>query len=510
MENKARQYASFTLLILAAIVVVASGTSALAQRPSRVSEQQVDLLLNRIDVRVGIFRSSLDDSLDRFRRVSVGRADELRDAMRSFDAAVDRLQNRFRNQTDTDADARDVLNSAARVDILMRNVTLTSRARNDWRALRSDLNRLANFYNISWSWDSTSFPPSGVAGTLQGTWRLNPSASENIERAIDRAVRNLSVSEREQMRESLRRRLEPADTIAIDQVGRRFTIASTRTPQITFEASGRSQTEYIGNRAVRVTSSVVGDQLVINSAGERPNFHITFDPIDDGRRMQVTHRMTVARLAQPIVLTSVYDRTSDVAQLDLYRGQRVRVRGPFTVPNGTTIIAVLNDRLDSEIARQGQSFTMTVRSPARYEGAVIEGVVLDVDRAGALTGRSEMTLDFERIRMRDGRVFDFDGYIVQVDTPGIDDEVRVDNEGAIREEDSQTERTITRTGLGAAIGALIGAIAGGGSGAAIGAAVGAGAGAGSVFIQGRQDVELPSGTEVTIRATSPRIREARR
>jgi hypothetical protein len=50
---------------------------------------------------------------------------------------------------------------------------------------------------------------------------------------------------------------------------------------------------------------------------------------------------------------------------------------------------------------------------------------------------------------------------------------------------------------------LIGAIAGGGKGAAIGAAVGAGAGAGSVYVQGRDDLELARGTELTIVASAP-------
>ena len=78
-----------------------------------------------------------------------------------------------------------------------------------------------------------------------------------------------------------------------------------------------------------------------------------------------------------------------------------------------------------------------------------------------------------------------------------------DNEGAIRDKD-QTNTTVTRTAIGSAVGALIGAIAGGGKGAAIGAVVGAGAGAGSVYVQGRNDLELNTGTEVTVTATGPR------
>jgi outer membrane lipoprotein SlyB len=82
--------------------------------------------------------------------------------------------------------------------------------------------------------------------------------------------------------------------------------------------------------------------------------------------------------------------------------------------------------------------------------------------------------------------------------------VTVDNEGSVKEKSGQTQRTAVRSGIGAAIGAIIGGVSGGGKGAAIGAVVGAGAGAGSVILQGRDDLELESGTELTIRTTSPR------
>ncbi|PYS72431.1 MAG: hypothetical protein DMF69_07665 [Acidobacteria bacterium] len=145
---------------------------------------------------------------------------------------------------------------------------------------------------------------------------------------------------------------------------------------------------------------------------------------------------------------------------------------------------------------------MTVRSPGQYQGARIEGYVAGVNRSGRVTGRSEITLDFDRIRLRDGRTYRFAGILEQVRTPN-GDVVRVDNEGAVRDSD-QTNKTVTRTAIGSAVGAIIGAIAGGGKGAAIGAVIGAGAGAGSVYVQGRDDLVLTTGTEVTVRATGPR------
>jgi outer membrane lipoprotein SlyB len=74
----------------------------------------------------------------------------------------------------------------------------------------------------------------------------------------------------------------------------------------------------------------------------------------------------------------------------------------------------------------------------------------------------------------------------------------------VEENDDRSARTAERTAIGAAVGAIIGAIADGGKGAAIGAAIGAGVGAGSVYAQGRDDLELLRGTELTVRARGTR------
>jgi outer membrane lipoprotein SlyB len=114
-----------------------------------------------------------------------------------------------------------------------------------------------------------------------------------------------------------------------------------------------------------------------------------------------------------------------------------------------------------------------------------------------------MTLNLDRIMLTGGQSYRFDGIIESVHTVN-GGTVSLDREGAVREDDSQTERTVKRGAIGAAVGAIIGAIAGGGKGAAIGAVLGGGAGAGSVYVQGRNDLELTSGSELTIRAVAPR------
>jgi outer membrane lipoprotein SlyB len=157
--------------------------------------------------------------------------------------------------------------------------------------------------------------------------------------------------------------------------------------------------------------------------------------------------------------------------------------------------------LSTQTTQNNDRFTMTVREPAQFSGAVIEGHVSGIDRSGRVSGRSQINLNFDRIRMRDGRTYDFAGWVESVRTP-TGETVSVDSEGSVRD-DNQTNRTVQRTAIGTAVGAIIGAIAGGGKGAAIGAVLGAGAGAGSVYVQGRDDLELTQGTELTIRASSP-------
>ncbi len=181
-----------------------------------------------------------------------------------------------------------------------------------------------------------------------------------------------------------------------------------------------------------------------------------------------------------------------------------RTNGEFIVRDGTPLVVVLNDALSTQTSRENDRFTMTVRDPSEFDGAVIEGYVAQISRSGRVSGRSTLSLNFERIRLRNGRSYKFAGFIDSV-RAASGETVRVDNEGSVQDNNSQTRKTTERAAIGSAVGALIGAIAGGGKGAALGAILGAGAGAGSVYAQGRENLDLPSGTELTVRASAPRL-----
>jgi len=342
---------------------------------------------------------------------------------------------------------------------------------------------------------------------LTGTYQLIGARSDDPTVVADRVSRNIVGRQQGDFRNRILNRLEAPQYLTLDVQGRLVTMASSsRLTPVTFEADGRNQSEPSQNgRMQRINANLNGERLVVSTNGDQSlDYQLTFEVIDNGRSLRVTRSIADENLRQPVVARSVYYKSSDRPDWNFRYADVSSPRNPrrgTDVPDGTLLTATFNDDLSTRQAQSGDQFTLYVQTPGEYQGATIEGHVVTANRSRQVSGRAEMGLDFDRIRMRDGRSADFAGTIESIRTTNGQN-VRVDSEGVIQNDTSQTNRTVTRTGIGAAIGAVIRAIAGGGKGAAIGAGVGAGAGAGSVFIQGADDLDLTTGTEVTIRASS--------
>ncbi len=480
---------------------------------SSLNDIQLRQLVQRIDSRTTSFSRSLRQDLNRRDVNDRYSSDRVLQELSSFETSLTQVRNRVNSRQISSSDVSRLLQSAGFLNSYVSDRQLSYQTENSWTQLRPELDTLAGAFNVATNW---STDPGGggypSSGDLTGTFRIASAQSDDARRAVDDATRNLSLAERQRIYDALLRRLDPPQMLAIDRRGSSVTIASTRAPQITFVADGREQVETTqSGRTIRVRAQLSGDTLTISRTGDRADdFTVTFDLTDGGRRLLVTRSLYSDRFNQPVTIRSYYDRTSDVAQLNIYDtnreypsgGNSGEVAGSFVVPNGTQLIGVLNTDLNSANISEGQRFTMTVRTTGPYEAASIEGYVSNLNRGGRITGRSEMTLNFDTIRLRDGSSYRFAGILENVRTPN-GDVVNIDNEGAVRESD-QTNKTVTRTAIGTAVGAIIGAIAGGGKGAAIGAVVGAGAGAGSVYVQGPNDIDLDAGSELTVRATGPR------
>lgn len=507
----------FRKLFIASALIVLPIVGA-AQIPD-YGNAQVRRTLARIETRTDSFKREVEFALDRGPLNSTTREDRIADFIADFENATDLLRRNFDTNRDVDAEVNEVLNRAAFINRFMTRNRLTPRAQTEWSGLRADLNTLARLYSVSWNWNRMPDYGTGRGGgfgtgrgfdaRLTGTYRLNRTSSDDINAVLDRSDDTYSTVQRDRMRRNLERRLASPEMIAIEKVGRTMTMASSLSPQVTFETDGVARTETTNRgRTIRTTATATRDGVEISYVGDRANdFYLTFSPTRDGQ-LRVTRRLYLEGRNETVSVSSVYDKIDEVAQWSSVTtdypyptGNNLPTTGEFYIPNGTRMTAVLNNTVTSRVTQVGDRFTMNVTSPDIYRNAVIEGRVAQIDNSGRLSGRANVSLEFDTIRMRDGRSYRFAGIIDSVRAVN-GDTVSVTNEGTVRES-NQTKKTVTRAGVGAALGALIGAIAGGGSGAAIGAAVGAGAGAGSVLIQGRDNVELGQGTEFAITATGP-------
>jgi len=180
--------------------------------------------------------------------------------------------------------------------------------------------------------------------------------------------------------------------------------------------------------------------------------------------------------------------------------------GPLSIPRDAILLVELQSSLSSDVSQRGDRFEARVIEPREFEGAIVEGRVTRVNRAGKVKGTGELQLSFETIRMPDNRTSAFSATVVEVIDMGNRDGVgTVDSEGGVKGKGS-TRDDISKVGASTGIGAIIGAIAGGGKGAAIGAAIGGAVGTGSVLTRRGNDVRLARGQQLKIRtATETRI-----
>jgi hypothetical protein len=483
-----------------------------SNRSFRLSESELTQLIQQIENGGDKFRVSLTDAFDRRPYDRTRSEGNMNDALRGFKKATDQVRIRFDARQLVSDDVQRLLDLAQPLENFMRANPLTDRARDDWSTLRTNLNLLANAYNILPSWINTPSSQTGYkdANRLTGTFRLDSARSDNPRDKARRATQNLRTSERQEVADQILARLESPEMLTIERRGTTMTIASSLAPQSTFEADGRERQEQLPNsRSTKVIATLRGEQLVVSSNGyKEDDFNVTFDATENDNSLRVRRQIYSDRLTQPVVVDSVYNRTADVAEWNVYNasGSVLRNasanRGELIVRDGETVVAILNNNLTTKLSQRGDLFTMTVRDPSQLQGAVIEGMVGNVDEGGRLSGRSEMSLTFETIRLPNGQTYRFAGILESVRTLN-GDAIKVDNEGSAQSA-NRTTQTIQRAGIATAVGAVIGAVAGGGKGAAIGGIIGAAGGAGSVFILGKDNLELPSGTELTIRSSGPR------
>jgi hypothetical protein len=162
-----------------------------------------------------------------------------------------------------------------------------------------------------------------------------------------------------------------------------------------------------------------------------------------------------------------------------------------TVAAGTSLPLELQTPLSSETATVETPVRARLRQAVTVDGyqalpagAVLTGVVTEVERAGRVQGRSHLAFRFDNVTVNGDR-----------------DDLRT-NPVTFEGEATKGEDA-TKVGAGAVGGAIIGGILGGGKGAAKGATVGAAAGTGAVLATRGREVTLASGADITATLATP-------
>ncbi|MEK7723391.1 MAG: hypothetical protein AAB336_03510 [Acidobacteriota bacterium] len=383
---------------------------------------------------------------------------------------------------------------------------------------------------------------------LTGTYQLDTSRSDNVREIADEAINSSNVQNRDESLQDLRDKLESPESLAIEIRGNQAIVASSLSQQITFSADGSDRTQTLPDGSTaRLRATMRGQELTISKLGDNEDYTVKFTSIDNGRSLKVTRRVTTNYLTETVFAESLYTKTDSIAQLEVFDGGNnnstnttssndpnnnpnnyptnyptntggnntpntkttgrnaptatYNPNGQYVVPNGEIITATLNSMISTKVSQNNDRFRATVTGPNQFRGAIIEGYITGVERSSRNpVGTTKITLNFETIRLTNGQSYDFAGFLQNVtDTKGK--KVKVDEEGTITK--GQTRETLKRAGIGAGAGAILGAILGGGKGAIIGATIGAGGGAGSVAVQNGGDVELETGSAITVQASSP-------
>ena len=167
----------------------------------------------------------------------------------------------------------------------------------------------------------------------------------------------------------------------------------------------------------------------------------------------------------------------------------------LTVTPGEKLVLQLDTPLHTRSTRDGDRAYFKTSDEVMAGGVIaiprgseVRATVTQVRRPGRLTGRAEMRLRFDDVRLPDGTILPLQASVVRA---GYTD-IKTSKEGdQTLKGDGGNGSSIAIVGQGGLQGAILGASLGGGKGALYGGATGAAIGLASVMLQRGPDLDLP-------------------
>ena len=180
------------------------------------------------------------------------------------------------------------------------------------------------------------------------------------------------------------------------------------------------------------------------------------------------------------------------------------------IPSGAHVLLRMQNTINSRTARVGDFVYLQTATPIAADesivvpaGSHVQGVVVDVNRAGRVKGRAQLSIRLETLTLMNGKQFKFEPRIASLEGDAGGQRI-ANNENTVKQGSGAGQdagRVAILAGSGAALGAMVSRGTGGGSvlrGAGIGAGTGAAVGLASVLLTRGRDVELRQGSSLDV------------
>ncbi len=171
--------------------------------------------------------------------------------------------------------------------------------------------------------------PNGCSRTseLNGVYRIDVDNSDRLYSVIEEASSNVPFAEQQQFFIDLAVRLTPPDLLAIECRGNRVSLGSSRSPRVEFSADGVTRsTRNSDGSIVRSRIGFERNTLTFNSSGNDDDLRFTFTPLENGKRLRVTRRISARELIEPVVIQTVYNKIAGIARWDIFDDAQIAVQ----------------------------------------------------------------------------------------------------------------------------------------------------------------------------------------
>jgi hypothetical protein len=133
----------------------------------RTNDRNVSVILQRLERSSSQFRNSLNSALLQSSIDQTRSENDINTFEPGFETALHQFRSQFGRHLEGVADIESVLGQASLINGFMARNRLNTRVHNDWAAVRTDVNGLANSYGVTWDWSRQVPSTTNSSGSLQ-------------------------------------------------------------------------------------------------------------------------------------------------------------------------------------------------------------------------------------------------------------------------------------------------------------------------------------------------------